>query len=349
MRLIGLSKCGAGFRLNTQKTIIFLTEGSASMGHGHLTRCVALSQAFAERGLLSRFIVHGDDSVDKVLNGLDYYKIDWLSEKNEVYKFLGGKTVFIDTFSISEKMLDEIASQYPVVVIDDFLRRRHHNSVVIDWTINSENKYYFKREISSHYLVGAKYTALRQPFWTPKKYSIKKNIETILITFGSGDIRGLIPRMINLLSKKFPEIKKVVILGGNSKSKEIVESMSKINTCLIVGASAEDMKDYMYAADLAIASGGQTLYELAAVGVPTISVMLIDNQADDILGWQEVGFTEHAGMWDSDNLEDEVEKCIDRLSLESVRYSRSRIGKALIDGQGARRIAGFILGDDGDS
>ena len=89
--------------MNTQKKIYFLTEGSVSMGHGHLTRCVALSQAFSEKGVLSRFIVHGDDSVDQVLKGLDYHKIDWLSGQPRIHEFLGNKTVVIDTFSISKK------------------------------------------------------------------------------------------------------------------------------------------------------------------------------------------------------------------------------------------------------
>ena len=335
--------------MNTQKKIYFLTEGSVSMGHGHLTRCVALSQAFSEKGVLSRFIVHGDDSVDQVLKGLDYHKIDWLSGQPRIHEFLGNKTVVIDTFSISKKLLDEVVSQNEVVVIDDFLRRGHRNSVVIDWTINSEHKFYLKKEASSRYLVGAQYTALRYPFWMHEKYSVKRGIETILITFGSGDIRDLIPRMVDLLNKKMPHIKKVVILGGNSKSKAIIEGMNQDNTSLIVDASAEIMRGHMYSADLAIASGGQTLYELAAVGVPTVSVMLIDNQADDILGWQEAGFTEHAGMWTDNNLEDKVLACINRLSSRGARMTRSRVGRSLIDGQGARRIVDKILGGSDDS
>lgn len=48
---------------------------------------------------------------------------------------------------------------------------------------------------------------------------------------------------------------------------------------------AEHMKTLMLESDVAISAGGQTLYELASVGLPTIAIQVVDNQSEDISGF----------------------------------------------------------------
>ena len=136
---------------------------------------------------------------------------------------------------------------------------------------------------------------------------------------------------------------KTIIIGSASQCKDAVEALEDPLTAIIVDANADEMLSCMTNADIAIASGGQTLYELACVGVPTISVMLIDNQVDDINGWKEVGFTCHAGLWNDANLNQNILSVFHDLKTIESRKEKSIIGQSLVDGQGARRIAEFIL------
>ena len=54
--------------------------------------------------------------------------------------------------------------------------------------------------------------------------------------------------------------------------------------------------------DLAVSAAGQTLYELAQMGVPTIAIQVADNQKDNIEGWLKAGFIHFAGEWDDAKL-----------------------------------------------
>ena len=333
--------------LNNRR-VIFLTEGSRTLGFGHLTRCLALSQAFLERDYDSTLIVHGDDSIHSVLPYVDYEKVQWLNGIESIEPRLQNAILIVDTFSITDDLLNKLSGISTVTILDDFIRRDHYNRLVVDWTINAEKKFYIHKNPYSQYLLGHKYIALRQPFWDSPKFIIKPVIENILISFGSGDIRHLSHRILGMLQNNYPSVMKTVVIGGASLVRGAIETWGDPMTTIIFDANAEEMHSCMINADIAIASGGQTLYELACAGVPTISVMLVDNQVDDINGWQEVGFTRHAGLWDDANLNHNILSAFHDLKTIESRKSKSIIGQTLVDGQGARRIAELILQQGND-
>ena len=51
----------------------------------------------------------------------------------------------------------------------------------------------------------------------------------------------------------------------------------------------------MQEADLAISAGGTTLYELCAVGTPTICYSMADNQLDNVRQFEKDGLMYYAG------------------------------------------------------
>ena len=331
-----------------KRKIIFLTEGSSSMGFGHVTRCLALSQAFLEHGFQSLFYVHGDDSIGSVLGHVEHRVFNWLNGIGDIKFDLYGAIIILDTFSISEELLGELSNISKITILDDFIRREHHSRLIIDWTINAEKKFYLNKNLSSTYLLGHEYISLRRPFWDRKSFIVNSKIKNVLIMFGSGDIRNLCARTACLIREIDWCIRKTIIIGGASTSRSVVESLADPMTKIIVDANDEQVFSLMKNADLAIASGGQTLYELACVGVPTISVMLIDNQLDDINGWSEVGFTYHAGQWDDVDLDIKILNRFNELRGPRTRFERSLIGQSLVDGQGARRIVKNILRENYD-
>ena len=95
--------------------------------------------------------------------------------------------------------------------------------------------------------------------------------------------------------------------------------------------------------DLAISASGQTLYELACVGIPTIAIGIIENQVNNIKNWQKIGFIEYAGWWNNERLLDNILEKIDYLNDKNVRKDKNLIGTRAIDGKGSLRIAKNIL------
>jgi hypothetical protein len=99
----------------------------------------------------------------------------------------------------------------------------------------------------------------------------------------------------------------------------------------------------MLNSDLAISAGGQTLYELARIGVPAIGICVARNQLVNLRGWSGAGFIDYIGWDKTQGLSVRLKKSIHRLIIEERRFKSSKTGRALIDGQGARRVIDFII------
>ena len=103
------------------------------------------------------------------------------------------------------------------------------------------------------------------------------------------------------------------------------------------------MKELMLNSDIAISAGGQTLYELARIGVPTIGICMAKNQEKNLNGWQMAGFIDYIGWYNNNELQFVLKQSIANLISSEERTSRSKIGKALVDGKGASRIVNVIM------
>ena len=86
--------------------IVILTEGGYNIGYGHITRSIALLQAFTEKGSSVKIIINGDVSV-KNNNALKTYKIfNWIKESNKLLSEIGACDVLIyDSYLIDTKLI----------------------------------------------------------------------------------------------------------------------------------------------------------------------------------------------------------------------------------------------------
>jgi UDP-2,4-diacetamido-2,4,6-trideoxy-beta-L-altropyranose hydrolase len=100
----------------------------------------------------------------------------------------------------------------------------------------------------------------------------------------------------------------------------------------------------MLAAGLAISGGGQTTFELAATGTPTVAIRLADNQTLTLETLAEAGALIQAGDAGDPALADAVAAAVERLIKDGDRrLEMSERARAAVDGQGAARVAREIL------
>ena len=98
----------------------------------------------------------------------------------------------------------------------------------------------------------------------------------------------------------------------------------------------------MLKADICISACGQSLYELAAIGVPTVAIVVADNQLVNAKGWSRAGFIKYAGWHDNKSLARQIIECIDELKVFTKRLVACKKGRGLCDAKGARRVAEYI-------
>jgi len=325
--------------------ITILTEGGKDTGFGHLTRCISLSEAFEEKGIYPEFIINGDCSAGDILKDKNNDIYDWSKEEIKLINGLNETDILIvDSILIEDELLHEISELVKTIVyIDDFKRRRHAKGIVIDWTVLADTLNYHDQNDGVLYLLGITFTALRKEFWEVKDKEIKKDVESILITFGGSDTENITPKVLSLLINNYTDINKKVIIGKGFSNVKEIEQIADGRVELIYYPDAQSAKENMLDADVAIAAGGQTLYELARVGVPTIAILVNDNQLDDVCGWEKTGFIDYAGWYNENKTYENVLSFLTGLLDYDIRFKKSEIGKKYVDGKGAKRIVNEIL------
>lgn len=323
--------------------VAIITEGLKNTGFGHITRCTSIYQAFEERGITAKFFVNGNKDSEALLDGTNYEIIDWLNDQEKLLNNLKlVDVVIIDSYLADLDLYKNISAhiKYPVF-IDDNIRIIYPSGTIINGTIQAEEFDYNQNE-NNDLLLGSKYIPLRKEFWTAPVKRINKYIETILITLGGQDIRNLTPRIIEKIKLVFPVAVKKVVIGCGFNNIDEIEKVKDEKTELVFNPDAEKMRELMVSSDAAISAAGQTLYELALTGVPTVAVGVADNQRKNIEGWEKAGFIKFAGWWNDEQLLENVSKEFDLLKDPGLRSELSEIGRKHVDGLGAGRIADYL-------
>ena len=324
--------------------VFIITEGSSNIGFGHITRCTSLYQAFEEKGILPIFLIHGDETVKYLLNNKNHDIFNWLTEEAKLLTLIeSADVVIIDSYLANYDFHKKISNLAKVpVYIDDNKRIDYPRGVVINGTVYADElNYPAKKDVT--YLLGSEYIPIRKEFWDVPDKAIRENIKTIMVTFGGDDARNMTPIILTLVKENFPALTKKVIIGKGFKNTEQIESLKDDKTDLIYYPDAAGMKKAMFKSDVAISASGQTLSELARVGLPTIAISVAENQLNNVIGWQKADFIEYAGWWKDNSILTNIIQKIKLLQDNVLRYEKSKRGRALVDGLGAARIVSHCI------
>lgn len=324
--------------------VLILTEGGRDIGFGHITRCSSIYQAFEEKGFSPELIINGDETIQHLIPGKCCRLMDWLTNRSHFFDMIKpSDIVFVDSYLANRDLYEEISNRAGTAVyFDDNMRMDYPKGFVLNGAILAEQIPYPKKEDVT-YLLGARYTPLRKEFWQVPHKLIRNNLETIMITFGGADIHDPIPKILKLLNDTYPRLIKKIIVLQSFQNIEDIERLKDSHCVPVYHPNAAEMKKIMLESDIAISAGGQTLCELARMGVPTIAVTIADNQLNHVRGWETIGFVEYAGQWDKDRVIDTISQKIHLLKSKSLRQRKYKVGQKAVDGMGSSRIVREVL------
>jgi len=324
--------------------VFIITEGGKDIGFGHITRCLSLYQAFEERGIKPKFIINGDNDIEYLLKELNYQIFNWLDERNKLFKIIKNADIaIIDSYLAEISIYNTLSNLIKLpVYMDDNKRLDYLKGIVVNGSIYAEDLDYTRKN-GLIYLLGTKYTPLRKEFWEVPQKKIKEKVESIMITFGGDDAKNITPKILAFLSDEYPNLIKNVIIGRAFQNIDEIKKCADKNTNLIYYPDAEKMKEVMLESDIAISACGQTLNELASIGVPTIGVCIAENQLENIKSWKEIGFLEYAGWYSKSNILEEIKNVIEHLKDSKERKNKCKIVKKFIDGKGSLKIIDRII------
>lgn len=189
---------------------------------------------------------------------------------------------------------------------------------------------------------GEKYYISGKTFMFYNPIEIKEHVKRVFVSFGGADPQNYSDRILSMVSK--PEYKQyqfVVVLG---RAKYNVEQLLEYNQYenIEVLYDVSNMPELMSRCDVGVTSRGRTGYELAMLGIPSIS--MAQNQREEKHGFvcNENGFT-YIGL----NPADEIIESNLKMYLNMSKESREKFHKKLISHDlrgGRRRVMGLING-----
>lgn len=318
-----------------------LTEGSNTVGMGHISRCLSLYQAFEAKGHGAKLIVNGDNSINKPLEGTNYLKFDWVNNISEILSIVkNADIIIIDSYYCSFDFYNRISLMCQTAVyIDDNIRFVYPKGVVINGVMGAENFNYPKRD-NLTYLLGQDYAFLRKDFWVVPPKIINRKIKSIMITMGGNDSNGLSLKILKSLVESFPNIKKSVVLKNLEAPN--IDYYTKYAT-VYTNLTALNMKNLMRNSDIAISAAGQTTYELCRVGTPFIAVNTAENQTYSISRFYIKGLIPEAIHWMDKNLNIKLLEQFNTLANYNLRKETSKKMQYTITGKGSLNVIEHLL------
>lgn len=331
------------------------SDANATIGTGHMMRCLAIAQAVEEQGQQVTFIVADETGAQYILErGYPCIKLDsvWNDLDVEIEKILNLirkysiQQLFLDSYYVTTKYLRAMNQVTEVTYLDDLHQIEYPCKRLINYAIYAGHFLYsLDWEIEELYL-GCKYTPLRKEFQNLPKKITKSNVENVLVLSGGTDTYHFLLQMLEVILKeeKFSDIQFHIVSGkyasDDSKMIDMIEAKGNIR----LYKNLYNLSHYMQQADVAISAGGTTLYELCACGTPTICYALADNQLENVLRFHKEGYMYYGGdiRCDHTSIYKIYKKLMQWLEYPEERQTVSLKMQELVDGNGASRIAKIL-------
>ncbi len=230
--------------------------------------------------------------------------------------------LIVDVYDLTHADYERLSiSTKHLAVVDDWGRSDYPAQILINPGLGAEKIHYNSK--FTLLLRGASYSLLKKEFWSAVKQpkTILPKIKTLLISLG-----GTVPQR---------EVKYLASLIKNKSTDFRIE--------LATGQhSTREMIKLMRSADVAVSGAGQTLSELACLGVPTIAIQIADNQTSNFNNWQKVKFVRSRINYSNKSYPKQVAAEL-KFFTPTYRSKVSQIGQQYVDGQGAIKAATALL------
>lgn len=291
-----------------ESTFIIRVDSSSEIGMGHLIRCLTLAIDLDKLGATVVFICrdHYGSAHNLVLekgfklhllDGKDKSKMssnpeDWLgcTQSHDAFE----SSNIIDKYKKVKVIVDHYALDYlweskvncnSMIVIDDLANRRHQCELLIDQSLKNTKSDYEHLINGNFDFIGGKMVILREEFSGSKTWS-NPGTRKVLICMGGADPFGYTQNILGLLIKSYKSfsgnqasIKINIIIGEAYKDISHLTDMMKLSDLNISLIKApRKVSELMLKSDLCILSCGTMILEACALGVPSIGVVVADNQ-----------------------------------------------------------------------
>jgi UDP-2,4-diacetamido-2,4,6-trideoxy-beta-L-altropyranose hydrolase len=362
--------------------VVFRVDASLETGTGHVMRCLTLADALRTRGVTSCFVTRAHrGNLIPLLHQKGYDVAPLPGADTEQPKFPGTKEpvacgltvpweedasqtlkamqdfgtvnwVVVDHYGIDARWELAVRSGCgKLLVIDDLANRPHCADLLLDQTLGRQHADYEGLVNPECQLrCGVEYALLRPEFDAWRAHSLKRrslpNLQRILVSLGGADNDNISRDILLALELcELPSAAEVCVVLGKISPwvAELRQLAERLRTRVEVKVGVSNMAELLAHCDLAIGAAGTSAWERCCLGVPTLVLVLADNQREIASKLSSTGAA--LRLPSTPHLEAELAAAVRRFTSDPgalLRMSEKAAG--LVPCSGAGRLAEEMTG-----
>ncbi|MCX8156080.1 MAG: UDP-2,4-diacetamido-2,4,6-trideoxy-beta-L-altropyranose hydrolase [Verrucomicrobiae bacterium] len=342
------------------RSLLLRADASPAMGTGHVMRCLALAEAWQAGGgralLLSRALPPALVRRAEA-QGVAVLELPAAAQEGEDIRLTAQTAarqdahwVVVDGYHLPPALCPMLqAAGLRVLWVDDFgTPESFAPDLLLNQNLGAAAAWYPHLAPSTELLLGPRFALLRREFagWHTWARPIPPRAGRLLVTLGGSDPANVTARVIEALRRLGERAPTALILAGaaNPHAEALARAVEGLPHQLV--RQADDMPRLMAEADLALAAGGTTVWELAVMGLPALLLCLADNQRRNCEALAAAGAALNLG-WHAEATPEAIAQALEALAADAPRRgAMSAAGRQLVDGRGAGRVCLHLREED---
>jgi UDP-2,4-diacetamido-2,4,6-trideoxy-beta-L-altropyranose hydrolase len=344
----------------------FCVAGGGDIGGGHIVRCLALAEAFVGLGWEAGFICPSEARPLLTDSAIAEHRWTFLPSHAAADAITVGELLSCDDVVVvdrydwhrsHEQMLR--ATGATIVVVDELLNREHDCDLLIDMTPGRRpGAYDALAPEGCRFLLGPTYALLRREFTRIRDQTLINRadrrgcIHRVLISTGASDPCNLTRIALDALGAIAGPLEVDLVIGGavgddRGTEASVLAIRSKGRHHVTAHRNPPSMADLMSKADLSIGAAGMTSWERCCLALPSIVVPVVDNQQANAGALAEAGAAIALLRTDPQLDQRLAERTMELIESPAAVIAMSEHAALLCDGEGARRVAEWIVEERG--
>ena len=267
--------------------VLVRCDGTEETGLGHVSRCLGLAEALAERGVASLFCGTYSVRARGLLAEAGMPTQDACGTGDLAR--LGVRAIVVDSYAITAEDLAALAparTGSALLVIDDFAALAEYpaEALVLNFTVGAaELEYRGERLVR---LLGPEHLLVRRALRQLRadRRPVRRPPRHVLLALGGGDRFGLSAELAAALTAADPEVTVRLAAGEYGTLPKRASTL----------AARQLTPGYAWA-DIAVTGGGLTKYEAAYLGIPPLIISQSDGEDAETQQFAHAGLGVDAG------------------------------------------------------
>ncbi|MFP3938696.1 MAG: UDP-2,4-diacetamido-2,4,6-trideoxy-beta-L-altropyranose hydrolase [Acidobacteriota bacterium] len=339
--------------------LLLRADGGPRTGIGHLMRCLALGQAWQDRGgtgvlvsaaippaLEARFHAEGIERIPMPHEPGSEEDAELVAREAAARQAV----VALDGYRFEPGYQTSVTrgARSLLLVADHGRPRPGAVDVLLDQNLDAGPQDYPDLPAAARGLFGPRFALLRREIRAAACDPVERRHppRRLLVTLGGGNDGDLGEELLEVLSGDPLGLREVTVVAGPAHPSP-ARLEGRIRDLPLAGSLVYDptsMVPLIQRADVALAAAGSTCWELACLGLPAVVVAIADNQEPVAAALARRGVALSAGRVGPKSGENATRGLAHLVGDGELFETLRERGMLLVDGEGASRVTRSLLG-----